>query len=139
MDAEEVALGVFEPRRLLRAEHADVVDGLEVGLVVILEHHVGLLELADAVGDVAHLNADRRVVGLGALGFGKQRQGAAAHRIDELAVGAHATGREAEAALVEGAGAGHVLDGEHVVTEEVDSMGGPFCAVGPAVTAWHAA
>ena len=37
MQAEEVAFGVVEPRRLLGPQHADMPDGLEAGQVVLLE------------------------------------------------------------------------------------------------------
>ena len=51
VEAEVVPLRVLEPRGLLGAEDADVVDGLEAGQVVILEDDARLLQFGDARGD----------------------------------------------------------------------------------------
>src|SRR5688572_1074748 len=42
MNAEDVALGIIEPGCLLRTKNTDLVDGLEVGQVIVLEHNAAL-------------------------------------------------------------------------------------------------
>src|ERR1700750_1983260 len=54
VDAEDVALWIAEPGRLLGAEHAHVSDRLEPGEVVVVEDHAAGLELLDRRADVAH-------------------------------------------------------------------------------------
>ena len=64
MEAEHVAVRVQEPRRLLGAEHAHLVDGLEVRQVVVLEDGATALQLGDRGADVLDLEADRGVLPL---------------------------------------------------------------------------
>ena len=84
MHAQIVAFAVLEPGRLVRAQHADVVDSLEIGKVVILEHHTLRFEVRNHPFDGLDLEAQRSVLGLGALGLGDERDvriAAAAHPV----------------------------------------------------------
>ncbi len=87
VDAEDVALRVLEPRGLLRSDHADVVDGLQAGQVVVLEHHAAVLELVDLLHHVGDLEAQGGVLGPGSLGLRDEGDGRLARaRQDEVAV-----------------------------------------------------
>jgi hypothetical protein len=103
VNAEGVAFGILEPRGLLRAEHGDVIDGLEARQVVVGEHHAASLERADRGGDVLDLEAQRRVRSLGSAWFREERDLGAAAAIYEFATGLGADGFEAELLAVEAA------------------------------------
>ena len=60
--AEHVAVRILEPRGLLVPELADVVDGLELGEVVVLERDAAALERGDLAADVVDLEAHRRAL-----------------------------------------------------------------------------
>ena len=74
MEAEVVAFGVLEPGGFLGTQHANVFHGLESRQVVALEHHTRLLQFGDAGSDVRDLEADRGVLGFGALWLGEERE-----------------------------------------------------------------
>src|SRR5688500_12166363 len=99
---------------------------LQPGKVVVLEHHARALQLLDGGGDVGDPEADRRVLGLGAFRLRKQREGAAADLVDELAVGVKAARLQPQGALVEGARPFHVLDGQHGRDSGAGQHGYPF-------------
>ena len=49
-----------------------MVHRFQAGEIIVLEHDPFLLQLLDLPGDVLHLEAHRRVLGLGPLGLGEQ-------------------------------------------------------------------
>src|SRR5690606_15549729 len=112
MQAEDVALGILEPGRLLRAEHAHVLHGPEPRQVVVGERDAARLQVADGRGDVVDLEAERRVLGLRSFRLGKEGDLRPAAAVDELSGGLRAERLEAELVLVEAAGALEILDGE---------------------------
>ena len=67
---EHVAVGVQEPGRLEVAHLGDVVDGLELRQVVVLEGHALVLELLHLLLDVLDGPAHRRALRAGATGRG---------------------------------------------------------------------
>src|SRR5882762_11915948 len=103
VNAEGVAFRVLEPRGLFRAEHGDVIDGLEARQVVVGEHHAARFERADRGGDVLDLEAQGRVRGLGPAGFREERDLGAAAAVYELAARLGADGVEPELLAVEAA------------------------------------
>ena len=109
VNAETVAFGVLEPGGLLRSEQTDMIHGLQSGRVGVFEDLPCALQLIDAGCDVGQPEADRLRVGLGSVRFGEQREGAAAHDVDELSVPAHTARLRPQAAFVEGPSAVDVL------------------------------
>src|SRR2546430_14515116 len=73
MDAEDVPLGVLEPRRPVGTHHAHVPDGLQAGKIVVLEHDAALLHLGDLGHDVEELEAESRMLGLRAVRLRAER------------------------------------------------------------------
>src|SRR3569623_1660086 len=113
VNAEVETLGVFEPCRLLCAEHTYVVHRLQPRKVVVLKHYASALQLIDARSNVADAKADRRVICLGPFRLRKQRERGAAHHVYELAIGFESAWFQSLATLVERAGAVHVLYWQH--------------------------
>src|SRR4029077_14186397 len=113
VDAEDVAFRVLEPRRLFRAEDGDVIDGLQAREVVVGEHDAARFEGADRGDDVIDLEAQRRVRGLGAARFRKERDLGSAAAVYEFSAGLGADGLEPELLAVEAAGALQIDDREH--------------------------
>src|SRR5260221_5324890 len=113
VDAERVPFGVLEPRGLFRAEHGDVIDGLEAWQIVVGEHHAARLERADRGGDVHDLEAQGRVRGLGAARFREERDLGSAAAIYEFAARLGADGFEPELLAVEAPGALDIDDRKH--------------------------
>src|SRR5450759_1654894 len=70
VQAQDVALGVVEPRGLLVAHDAHVVDGLDLWRVVVEEAYAATLEVLDLIGDVLDRKGQHGVSALRAwLGF----------------------------------------------------------------------
>jgi len=67
-----VAFCVLEPGRLVRPEHAHVVDRLQIGEVIILEHHPAPLQIGDDLLDSADLEAQCGVLSLGTFRLGDE-------------------------------------------------------------------
>src|SRR6266853_1723361 len=105
VNAERVAFGVLEPCGLFRAEHGDVIDGLESRQIVVGEHHAARLERADRGGDVFDLEAQGRMRGLGAARFREERDLGSAAAVYEFAARLGADGFEPELLAVEAPGA----------------------------------
>lgn len=64
MEAEDVSIGIVEPCGLLRAQHADMIDGPQAWEIIIVEDNTTPLKLMDLRNNITHLEADRRVIGL---------------------------------------------------------------------------
>ena len=71
VQAEDIAFRIVEPCGLFRPQHADVIDGLEAGEVVVVERHALLLKRLDRVRDVCDLPTHRGVFRLRPLRFGE--------------------------------------------------------------------
>ncbi|OHC77408.1 MAG: hypothetical protein A3H24_10520 [Rhodoferax sp. RIFCSPLOWO2_12_FULL_60_11] len=52
VQAQDIAFGVLKPGRLLRAEHADMVDRFQVGVVVIGKSYATLPKPSNGISDV---------------------------------------------------------------------------------------
>src|SRR6266545_1256501 len=110
VETEDVLLGVLEPGGLLGAEDTDVLDGLQAWKVVVGELDPARLQPADGGGDVVDLEAQRGVLGPGALGLGEQGDLGATAAVNELAVRLLADRLELELLSVEAARTRQVLD-----------------------------
>src|SRR5262245_34164509 len=113
MQTQDIALWILEPGCLLGTQHADMLDRFQARIVVVGELHAARLQLLDRPGDVAYLEADCGVLGLGAFGFRKQRDFGPAAAIDELPVRLEPPRLEPQAFFVEAARARQVLDRKH--------------------------
>src|SRR6266853_428163 len=113
VNAEGVAFRVLEPCGPFRAEHGDVIDGLESRQIVVGEHHAARLERADRGGDVFDLEAQGRVRGLGAARFREERDLGSAAAVYEFAARLGADGFEPELLAVEAPGALDIDDRKH--------------------------
>src|SRR5688572_16935253 len=101
VDAEEVALSVFEPGSLLRPEDADVVHRLESGEIVVFELHSARGQLLNHFRGVGNLEADRGVLRLGGCRFRQQSDQPAGAREEILPVARLAEVGQAEDVSVE--------------------------------------
>jgi hypothetical protein len=90
-----------------------MVDGLEVGEVVVLKHHTPAFQFPNACSDIGHPEADGRVLGLGTARLWKQGQRTAANQVDKLSIGPQLSWLQTQAFFVESTSTRHIHHRQH--------------------------
>src|SRR6185436_8822347 len=133
MNAQDIALGVFEPGSLIRSHHADMLHRLESREVLF----------PDFSHYIADFETERGVLGLRPLRLGNQSYGGlAAAGKDEISIGGKSFRGKTELFFVKVASAVHIDDGkdrgnrrlvQHVFSLAFDQQTSTVCA-GPDAT-----